>query len=62
MVQRDLYSAFLLYCMYSISEIDALKCKQYFKRFLNAQGKTVDKIRKQGDATRNFGLRDFIAA
>ena len=59
MVQRDLYSAFLLYCAESEEVPDRSMCEEHFRWFLRAQGKAVADVMRQGDTTGNFGLRDF---
>ena len=59
-VQRDLYSAFLLYCNKDVDTVDIDKCNFYFRYFLKAQGIVVNKMLKHKDTTKNFGLSDFI--
>lgn len=59
LVQRDLYSAFLLYNMLNITEIDFHRCKQNFNDFLIKQELVVNKIKVIGDKTKNFGLKNF---
>ena len=59
LVQRDLYSAFLLYNMLDINEIDFQKCKQNFNDFLEKQKLVINRIKVMGDITNNFGIKDF---
>ena len=60
LVQRDLYSAFLLCNMYDENTIDFNSCNNKFNDFLKKQEVTVNKIKVLGDTTKNFGLKDFI--
>ena len=60
-VQRDLYSGYLLKNYKTIEEPDQNKCKKDFKKFLKQQGKVVNKVKKHGDTTGNFGLKTFFA-
>ena len=60
LVQRDLYSAFLLYNIKDENTINFDSCKKEFRNFLRQQQLIVDKIKIQGDKTKNFGLKDFI--
>ena len=57
LVQRDLYSAFLLKnAKRSKKEVDIKKCDKEFSKFLDSQNKLISKIK---DTTSNFGLKDF---
>lgn len=56
-VQRDLYSAFLLYNYKDEKAIDRDKCFKEFDNFLKQQNKLIKEIK---DTTRNFGLVNFI--
>lgn len=60
LVQRDLYSSFLLYNMADTSNIDFDKCHANFNTFLILQQNVVEKIKVQGDSTKNFGIKHFI--
>lgn len=60
LVQRDLYSSFLLCNIADISTIDFVECEKNFQTFLNLQQLVVQKIKVQGDTTKNFGLKHFI--
>jgi hypothetical protein len=59
-VQRDLYSAFLLCHSKNISEIDYEECKKDFKNFLTKQAEVIEQIKKEGDKTKNFGIKAFM--
>lgn len=61
-VQRDLYSAYLLKNIATLEKPDRKACADGFKNFLRNQGKTVARIIRTGDRTKNFGLADFLAA
>ena len=61
LVQRDLYSSFLLYSILDENTINFNKCKRNFKKFLKQQDIVINKIKKEGDKTKNFGLSSFIA-
>lgn len=69
-VQRDLYSAFLLYCYKDKSHINFDECEKLFKDFLNKQEQTIKEERmlynyaikekeELDKAHKNFGLNDF---
>ena len=60
-VQRDLYSAFLLYNYLDISKPDRERCIRTFKHFLKTQGITVNTILKNRDTTKTFGIKAFAA-
>ena len=60
LVQRDLYSSFLLYNIKDNENIDFDACNKNFNTFLKLQQEVVEKIKVQGDTTKNFGLKDFI--
>lgn len=59
LVQRDLYSSFLLYNYLDIETIDFDKCDFLFEDFLKKQEKVIKKITLTGDITKNFGLKQF---
>ena len=59
LVQRDLYSAFLLYNMLNTNEIDFHRCKENFNDFLKKQELVINRIKVMGDVTKNFGIKDF---
>lgn len=56
-VQRDLYSAFLLYNYKDEKTIDRDKCFKEFDNFLKQQNELIKEIK---DTTKNFGLVNFI--
>ena len=59
-VQRDLYSAFLLYCAKDETTIDRNKCFDMFPLFLNFQGACINKLLSSDEHTLySFGLKDF---
>ena len=60
LVQRDLYSSFLLYNIKDNENIDFDACNRNFLKFLLLQQNVVEEIKTKGDTTKNFGLRDFI--
>ena len=60
-VQRDLYSAFLLYNFLNEFIPDRKRCILTFKNFLKNQGETVNHIIKTSDVTKTFGIKDFAA-
>ena len=60
LVQRDLYSSFLLYNIKDNENIDFDACNLNFNKFLKLQQQVVEEIKTKGDTTKNFGLRDFI--
>lgn len=60
LVQRDLYSSFLLYNYLDLETIDFDKCDILFEDFLTKQEKVIEKITFSGDNTKNFGLKDFM--
>ena len=60
LVQRDLYSSFLLYNIKDNENIDFDACNLNFNKFLELQQQVVEEIKTKGDTTKNFGLRDFI--
>ena len=59
LVQRDLYSAFLLCCMKDTKHIDFEMCKELFEDFLTKQEEVVNRMKQIGDSTKNFGIRSF---
>lgn len=60
LVQRDLYSSFLLYNHLDLETIDFDKCDALFNDFLIKQEKVIEKITLTGDNTKNFGLKYFM--
>lgn len=56
LVQRDLYSAFLLYGMKTIETIDFEVCNKKFPEFLKLQEIVKQCIHSEGDPTQNFKL------
>ena len=60
LVQRDLYSSFLLYNIKDNENIDFDACSRSFEKFLLLQQNVVEKIKVQGDSTKNFGIKHFI--
>lgn len=55
LVQRDLYSAFLIKNTYD-DKIDSKKCNKDFKRFLVLQEEEFKRIKKQKIKNKNFGI------
>ncbi len=55
-VQRDLYSAFLLYNFKDEETIDRDKCMDEFDNFTKQQNMLIKNVK---DNTGNFGLRNF---
>ena len=60
LVQRDLYSSYLLYNFKDINSIDFDKCKSKFRTYLKNQDKVIESVKKTGDKTKNFGLSQFL--
>ena len=60
LVQRDLYSSFLLYCMDTTSAIDFELCSNKFGDFLYKQDVVIRKIKVTGDKTHTFGINQFV--
>lgn len=62
-VQRDLYSAFLLYCAKDDISIDNDLCIETFPLFLNHQGSCINDLLTRNDKhiLSSFGLKDFAA-
>ena len=59
LVQRDLYSAFLL-CHFGDSTTPNYEsCQNDFNNFLALQYKVITHVKNTGDKTKNFGLKDF---
>lgn len=57
-VQRDLYSAFLLYCANEgLDAPDRMKCLAEFEAFLKAHDKLVEEIRRMGYQICNSGIK-----
>ena len=60
-VQRDLYSAFLLYCATDDTAIDRNICIDMFPLFLNFQSTCINNlINSNKHALASFGLKDFM--
>ncbi len=59
-VQRDLYSAFLLYEAKDETIPDFKKCGRDFKDFLIRQGLIIKDMIRKGDRTKNFGLKTLL--
>lgn len=59
-VQRDLYSAFLLRHMKDEHTINFNECAKDFHNFLNKQQLVIDRIKVDGDETKNFGIQFFL--
>lgn len=55
LVQRDLYSAYLLYCYKNKKQINKTKCKKEFNQFLEAQEKLINEFKIKGFKNKNFG-------
>ena len=60
LVQRDLYSAFLLYHSKTREEINYEECVKDFANFILKQEEVVTKIKIKGDKTKNFGIKAFV--
>ena len=60
LVQRDLYSSFLLYNIKDNETIDFDACDKNFSHFLELQQQVVEEIKTKGDTTKNFGSKDFV--
>ena len=59
LVQRDCYSAFLMYHA-SENGIDRTSCQEDFENFLTCQQRLIERLTEtNGDITGNFGLRNF---
>ena len=58
-VQRDLYSAFLLYHFGDSTTPNYNACKRDFKKFLQKQEIVIEYIKQHGDSSRNFGIKNF---
>ena len=59
LVQRDLYSAFLLYHFGDSTTPNYESCRNDFNNFLKQQEKVIAHVQDTGDTTKNFGLNDF---
>ncbi len=60
LVQRDLYSAFLLSEMKDTKTIDFEACNKDFDKFLERQEAVIEGLIVQRKASCNFGLKDFM--
>lgn len=60
-VQRDLYSGFLLWNAADLVHSDRKKCLETFPLFLEMQEKVLFDMMVSGDLTGNFGLKDMLA-
>lgn len=59
-VQRDLYSAFLLWCANDPETVDRNLCNGYFPLFLSFQGACIDRLLSSDQTVlSSFGLKDF---
>lgn len=61
MVQRDLYSAFLLSNAAGPERPDRDRCLKEFGRFLELQDGAMFDVMMAGDSTKNFGLMFFLS-
>lgn len=59
-VQRDLYSAFLLWCAKDPETIDRNLCNSYFPLFLSFQGACIQQLLSNKHNLSSFGLKDFV--
>lgn len=60
LVQRDLYSSFLIYNKSDSNTVDRENCIRFFDNFLKQQEEVIKQIKVMGDTTHNFGLKDFL--
>ena len=58
-VQRDLYSAFLLMHYKDEKHINFEECQADFNNFIKKQSPVIEKIKSTGDITKNFGIKYF---
>ena len=57
-IQRDLYSAFLLYCSNNdLSEPEQALCHQYFPRFFKLHNECIEQIKKERRIVLNSGIK-----
>ena len=61
LVQRDLYSAFLLYCAHDTESPDRNKCIRLFPMFLKHQEQCITELINNNCNHSTFGLSDFAA-
>ena len=59
-VQRDLYSAFVLWAALDDVTVDRDVCFEYFPLFLNFQSACIDKLLSNEHSLSSFGLKDFM--
>ena len=59
LVQRDLYSAFLLHHFGDSTTPNYESCQNDFNNFLMQQEKVIAYVKDTGDTTKNFGIKDF---
>ncbi len=59
LVQRDLYSAFLLWAAHDDTAVDHSLCFEYFPLFLSYQSACISKLKDNGYNLSSFGLKDF---
>ena len=60
-VQRDLYSAFLLWAALDDTTIDRNLCSETFPLFLKYQNTCIKALKKNGKNLSSFGIKDFVA-
>ncbi len=60
-VQRDLYSAFLLWAAKDETVVDRNLCFEYFPLFLSYQSACISKLKDNKHCLSSFGLKDFAA-
>ena len=56
LVQRDLYSAFIIKNVEDLENINKSKCKKDFKKFIKNQEQEFKRIEKLGIKNKNFGI------
>ena len=56
LVQRDLYSAYIIKNVEDLENINKSKCKKDFKKFIKNQEQEFKRIRKLGIKNKNFGI------
>ncbi len=60
-VQRDLYSAFLLWAAFDDTTVDRSLCFEYFPLFLSFQSACISELKNSNQNLSSFGLKDFAA-
>ena len=58
-VQRDLYSAFLLWAAANDTTVDRNLCFEYFPLFLSYQSACIKKLKDSNQNLSSFGIKDF---